>query len=75
MTHFGMSVQEILEQIPALSDQERQLVLSKLVAFGEEFEPTPAMEKAIREGLLSLSEAPTYSAAELRSRIAAWTAR
>ncbi len=50
MTHFGMSVQEILEQIPALSDQERELVLSKLVALGEEFEPTPAMEKAIREG-------------------------
>jgi len=70
-----VSVHEILEQIPKLSAEERGLVLRKLVNLDEEFEPTPAMEEAIREGLRSLGEERTYSAAEARSRIAAWTAR
>ncbi len=70
-----MSVREILEQIPKLSDEERGLVLRKLVNLDKEFEPTPAMEEAIREGFRSLKEERTYSAAEVRSRIAAWTAR
>lgn len=70
-----MSVREILEQIPKLSDEERRLVLRKLVSVDEEFEPTPAMEEAIGEGLRSLREERTYSTAEVRSRIAAWTAR
>ncbi len=46
------------------------MILQKLVNFEEEFEPTPAMEEAIRQGLRSLSEKETYSAAEVRSRIA-----
>jgi hypothetical protein len=33
------------------------------------------MQEAIREGLRSLSEEPTYPTAEVRFRIAAWTAR
>ncbi len=70
-----MSVHEILEQIPTLSDEERELVLRKLVNLDEGFAPTPAMEEAIREGLRSLSEERSYSAEEVRSRIAAWTAR
>ena len=70
-----MSVREILDQIPKLSDEERGLVLRKLVSIEEEFEPTPAMEEALREGLYSLGHERTYSAAELRSRIAAWTTR
>lgn len=70
-----MSVREILEQIPKLSDEERGLVLRKLVSFDEGFEPTPAMEEAIQEGLRSLRQERTFSAAEVRSRIAAWTAR
>ncbi len=49
--------------------------MSQLVNLDECFEPTPAMEDAIRQGLRSLREEKTYSAAELRSRIAAWTAR
>ncbi len=72
---WGMSVHEILEQIPTLSDEERELVLRKLVNLDEGFAPTPAMEEAIREGLRSLSEERSYSAEEVRSRIAAWTAR
>ena len=70
-----MSVQEILEQLPKLSDEERDLIFHRLIRFEEEFEPTPAMEKAILEGLRSLSEERHYPAAEVRSRIAAWTAR
>ena len=70
-----LSVREIIAELPKLSDQEREMVLQKLVSFEGDFEATPAMSEAIREGLQSLSEEKTYSAAELRSRIAAWTAR
>ena len=70
-----MSVQEIIAELPKLSEGERELVLRKLVNLDQSFEPTPAMEDAIREGLRSVREEKTYSAAELRSRIAAWTAR
>lgn len=70
-----MSVQEIVAELPKLSDRERELILSKLVNLSKCFEPTPAMEEAIREGLRSLGEDRTYSAAEVRARIAAWTAR
>ncbi len=70
-----MSVREIIAELPKLSNEERELILEKLVNLDESFEPTPAMSDAIREGLQSLSEKKTYSAAELRSRIAAWTAR
>jgi hypothetical protein len=70
-----MSVQEIIAELPNLSDEERELILQKIVNLDEAFEPTPAMSDAIREGLRSLNENKTYSAAELRSRIAAWTTR
>jgi hypothetical protein len=49
--------------------------LRQLVNLDQPFEPTPAMEEAIREGLRSLREEKTYTAAEVRARIAAWTAR
>src|SRR5438552_18875900 len=70
-----MSVQDIIAQLPKLSEEERELILRRLVNLDECFEPTPAMEDAIREGLRSLREEKTYSAAEVRARIAAWTAR
>ena len=56
-------------------EEERELILRQLVNLDECFEPTLAMEEAIRQGLHSLREEKTYSAAEVRSRIAAWTAR
>ena len=71
----NMSVHEIIAELPKLSEEERQLILRRLVNLDEPFEPTSAMEDAIREGLRSLREEKTYSAAEVRSRIAAWTAR
>jgi hypothetical protein len=70
-----MSLQQILEELPKLSEEERELILHKLVRFSEEFEPTPAMEEAIRVGMRSIREDRTYSAAEVRSRIAAWFPR
>ena len=71
----NMSVHEIIAELPKLSQDERELILRRLVNLDEPFEPTPAMEDAIREGLRSLHEEKTYTAAEVRARIAAWTAR
>lgn len=70
-----MSVTEIIAELPKLSGQEREMILQNLVNLEAGFEPTPAMSEAIREGFRSLNEKRTYSAADLRSRIAAWTAR
>jgi len=70
----NMSVHKIIAELPKLSEQERDLVLRRLVNLDTPFEPTPAMEDAIQEGLRSLREEKTYSAAEVRARIAAWTA-
>jgi hypothetical protein len=70
-----MSVHEIISELPRLSQEERELILRQLVNLDQPFEPTPAMEEAIREGLRSLREEKTYTAAEVRARVAAWTAR
>lgn len=70
-----MSVQEIIAELPKLSEQERELILQRLINIDVPFEPTLAMEAAIQEGLRSLREEKTYSSAEVRTRIAAWTAR
>jgi hypothetical protein len=70
-----MSVHEIIAELPKVSEEERKLFLQRLVNLGEPFEATPAMEDAIREGLRSIREEKTYSVEEVRSRIAAWTAR
>ena len=71
-----MSVQEIIDELPKLSEQDREMILRRLVvSMDEGFEPTPAMEEAIRQGMRSLREEKTYSAAEVRARIAQWTAQ
>ena len=70
-----MSAQEIIAELPKLSAKEREMILSKLVSLETPFEPSPAMEASIREGLRSARDERTYSAEELRSRIAEWTAR
>ena len=72
---MNMSVNEIIAELPKLSNQERELLLQKLVGLNEEFEPSPAMSRAIKEGLTSLKENRTYSAAELRARISEWVAQ
>lgn len=70
-----MSVHEIISELPRLSQEERELILRQLVNLDQPFEPTPAMEEAIREGLRSLREEKTYTAAEVRARVAARTPR
>ncbi len=70
-----MSVQETIDELPKLSEQDREMILRRLVSMDEGFEPTPAMEEAIRQGIRSLREEKTYSAAEVRARIAQWTAQ
>jgi hypothetical protein len=51
-----MSVHEIIAELPKLSEEERELILRRLINLDESFEPTSAMEDAIREGLRSLRE-------------------
>jgi hypothetical protein len=70
-----MSTQEILAELPKLNPEDREIILNTIVRLHEEFEPSPATEEAIREGLRTVREERTYSGAEIRSRIAAWTAR
>lgn len=55
--------------------EEVEVSLNNPVSLDMPFEPSPAMEEAIREGLRSVRDERTYSADELRSRIAEWTAR
>ncbi len=70
-----MSAQEIIAELPKLSPDEREMILHELVSLETLFEPSAAMEEAIREGLRSVREEKRYSAAELRSRIREWTAQ
>jgi hypothetical protein len=70
-----MSVNDIIAELPKLSNRERELLLQKLVDLNEEFEPSPAMSRAIKEGLTSLKENKTYSASELHARISEWITR
>jgi hypothetical protein len=66
-----MSVQEIINEFPKPSEEDRELILRRLVNLDESFETTPAMEEAIREGIHSVRKEKTYPAAEVRARIAA----
>jgi hypothetical protein len=43
-----MRLHEIIAELPKLSEEERELILRKLVNLDEPFEATPAMEDAIR---------------------------
>jgi hypothetical protein len=70
-----MSVHEIISELPKLSEEDRELILRQLVNLDDPFEPTPAMQDAIREGLRSSREEKTYSPPEVLPRIAAWTAQ
>lgn len=70
-----MSVHEIISELPKLSEEDRELILRQLVNLDDPFEPTPAMQDAIREGLRPSREEKTHSPPEVRPRIAAWTAQ
>jgi hypothetical protein len=67
-----MSIAEILQQLPKLKTEERDLILRYIVVMerGEEdFPTTPAMLAAIDEGLHSANTEPCYSVEEIRHKI------
>lgn len=66
-----MSIDEILEEIPRLTFEDRCTLWQKLASMenSEEFIPTPEMATAIREGLHSAEHEPLLSIHEARARI------
>ena len=74
MIHSGMSMTEILEELPRLSDGERQIILRQLIQFdaGLEVDETPEMLASIDAGVRSMETGPGVPLEEARRRIAGW---
>jgi len=69
-----MSVNEIIQELPKLSPEDRHLLRQELEEhYLEDFEETPEMLAAIDEGLRSLREEPTITLEELRKEMRSWT--
>ena len=69
-----MSVNEIIQELPKLSPEDRHLLRQELEEhYLEDFEETPEMLAAIDEGLRSLREEPTITLEELREEMRWWT--
>jgi hypothetical protein len=68
-----MSVNEIIQELPKLSPEDRHLLRQELdERYLEDFEETPEMLAAIDEGLRSLREEPTITIEELREKMKSW---
>jgi predicted transcriptional regulator len=68
-----MSVTEILQELPKLSPEDRDLLRQELAErYIADFEETPEMLAAIDEGLRSLREERTYTLEELREEMHKW---
>ena len=69
-----MSMTEILEELPRLSDGERQIILRQLIQFdaGLEVDETPEMLASIDAGVRSMETGPGVPLEEARWRIAGW---
>jgi len=69
-----MSMTEILEELPRLSDGERQIILRQLIQFdaGLEVDETPEMLASIDAGVRSMETGPGVPLEEARRRIAGW---
>jgi len=69
-----MSMTEILEEFPRLSDGERQIILRQLIQFdaGLEVDETPEMLASIDAGVRSMETGPGVPLEEARRRIAGW---
>ena len=74
MFHLGMSMTEILDELPRLSDSERQMVLRRLIQFdaGLDTEETPEMIASIDAGIRSMETGPGVPLEEARRRVAGW---
>jgi predicted transcriptional regulator len=72
-----MSVSEILDELPRLSDGERQAVLRRLLQLdaGAEIEETPEMIEAIDAGIRSMESGPGVPLEEARRRLAGWVTK
>jgi hypothetical protein len=69
-----MSVNEIIQELPKLSAEDRDLIRQELSErFIEDFEETPEMLAAVDEGLRSLREEPTVTLEQLREEMRSWT--
>ena len=68
-----MSVTDIIQELPKLSPEDRQLLRQELdERYLQDFEETPEMLAAIDEGLRSLREEPTITIEELREKMKSW---
>lgn len=69
-----MSMTEILDVLPRLSDAERQTIFRRLVQLdaGLELDETPEMLAAIDAGVRSLETGPAVPLEEARQRLAGW---
>jgi predicted transcriptional regulator len=69
-----MSTAEILDELPRLSDDERETILHRLIQLdaGAELEETPEMLAAIDAGIQSLESGSGVSIDEARQRISGW---
>ena len=69
-----MSMTEILDELPRLSDGERQTLLRRLIQFdaGLDTEETPEMIASIDAGIRSMETGPGVLLEEARRRVAGW---
>ena len=69
-----MGMTEILDELPRLSDGERQTILRCLLQFdsGLEIDETPEMIASIDAGIRSMESGPGVPLEEARRRIAGW---
>jgi predicted transcriptional regulator len=71
-----MSVTEILDELPKLKPEERQLLFQRLSELEEEaIEETPEMLAAIDEGLHSMRTGKNYTVEQVRELVAQWTSK
>ena len=72
-----MSMTQILDELPRLSDGDRRAILHRLAELdpGIALDETPEMLAAIDAGVRSMESGPGVPLAEARERIAGWTGR
>ncbi len=72
-----MSMSEILDELPRLSEGDRQTILRRLIQLdaGLEVDETPEILAAIDEGVRSMESGPGITLEEARQRVAGWTTK
>ena len=68
-----MSVNDIIQELPKLSPEDRNLLRQELdERYLQDFEETPEMLAAIDEGLRSSREERSYTLEEVREEMRKW---